>query len=237
MKRIFLTFAALAAAAFTTPALADTITVDPSDVGTTYTLNYNGFVDNESNTVDGLSSTITLTLTAASDTAYTFAYTVENTSSDPVTGSRVSGFSLNTDPTISSASSTGAFSYATVGSTYPNGIGAVDVCFKDASTGSCAGGGGGGLTLGESGSGTFTLNFADATDSITLSDFYVRYQSITGVSGVTSASGAGTVSSTSGGTAVPEPGMMVLFALGVIAILIGQRRSFPMRRALRTAIA
>ncbi|MCJ2181620.1 cistern family PEP-CTERM protein [Novosphingobium sp. 1949] len=236
MKRFLGILLAMIGAALATPALADAITLDASDVGNSYTLTYDGYKDGT--TVDGLTGTITLTLVAVTDTAYTFSYTVTNTTSDPVTGSRISSFSLNTDPTIDTATSTGAFSYTTLDSTYPNGIGTVDVCFKDAATGSCAGGGSGGLTLGESGSGTFTLTFSQAVDSITLSDFYLRYQSITGVDGVTSASGTGTLTSTSsGGTAVPEPSMLVLFAFGVLAILIGQRKSFARRPARRMAFA
>jgi hypothetical protein len=117
-------------------------------------------------------------------------------------------------------------------STYPNGIGSVDVCFKDASTGSCAGGGGGGLDIGQTGSGTFALGFSSPVSSLTLSDFYVRYQSISGVPGISSASGAGTLSSTtsssstSGGTPVPEPGMLGLFGAGVIGLAFVRRRPF-----------
>ncbi|MFA7586452.1 MAG: cistern family PEP-CTERM protein, partial [Novosphingobium sp.] len=130
-------------------------------------------------------------------------------------------------------SATGAFSFATLNSTYPNGIGAIDVCFKDARTGSCAGGGSGGLTIGQSGSGSFTLMFSQPVTSLTLSDFYVRYQSITGVNGVGSASGAGTVTSTggsTGGTDVPEPGMIGLLGGGLIALAMLRRRRQPAMR-------
>ena len=147
----------------------------------------------------------------------------------------MSGFAFNTDPNITSASSTGAFSYSTLSSNYPNGIGSVDVCFKSASTGSCAGGGGGGLNAGQSGTGTFTLSFLQPVSSLTLSDFYVRYQSVSGVPGVTSASGTGTLntSSSSGGTPVPEPGVIGLFAAAAIGLAYARRRkSSPTLRPL-----
>lgn len=210
------------------PAMADAITLGSGDVGSSYTFNFNGF--SSGTTINNLTSQATFTLTGVTANSYTFSYSLANTTGAPLT-SRVSGFGFNTDPTITSASSTGAFSYTTLNGTYPNGIGAIDVCFKDASTGSCAGGGGGGLTTGQTGTGTFTLNFSQPLTSLTLSDFYTRYQSITGAGNVTSASGSGTLtststssSSTSGGTAVPEPGMLGLFAIALIGVGLTQRR-------------
>ena len=216
-----------------TPALADPITLDPSSVGQSYTFNYNGFSDGT--TINGLTASTTFTLTSTTANSYTFSYSVANTTSTPLT-SRVSSFAFNTDPTISSATSTGAFSYTTLNSNYPNGIGNVDVCFKDAATGSCAGGGSGGLTTGESGIGSFTLNFSSPISSLTLSDFFVRYQSITGAGNVTSASGEGTMTST-GGTSVPEPGVLGMMLGGIAAIVLLRRRRVVPAKAFRPAYA
>jgi len=218
---------------FASPALADTIPLDASNIGQSYTFGFDGFVD--STTVSGLTSEATFTLTGISGNDYQFSYSLTNTSSSPVTDSRVSSFAFNTNPEIDSATSTGAFSYTTLTSTYPNGIGTVDVCFKDAATGSCAGGGSGGLMAGETGTGTFTLSFSQPVSSLSLSDFFVRYQSIEGVPGVGSASGAGTLTSStststsSGGTPVPEPGVIGLMGLALAATALLRRRKVSVR--------
>ena len=226
----FAGFAAAASLLAASPALADAVTLGSGDIGTSFTLNYDGF--SGGTTISGLTGSTTFTLTGVSGNSYTFDYSVTNTSSAPVTGSRISSFAFNTDPTIASATSTGAFAYTTLNSSYPNGIGAVDVCFKDATTGSCAGGGSGGLTLGQTGTGSFSLSFSQPVTSLTLSDFYVRYQSISGVPYVSSASGSGTLTSTStGGTSVPEPGMLGLMAGGLVAVGLMRRRRATVRFA------
>ncbi len=222
IKKLVLAFAAFGSLGLgAAPALADAITLDATKVGTAYTFNYNGF--SSGTTVTGLTGRTTFTLTGISGNNYTFSYSVSNTSTAPITGSRISSFAFNADPNITGATSTGAFSYTTLNSTYPNGIGEVDVCFKDASTGACAGGGNGGLNQGQTGTGNFVLSFAQPIASLNLSDFYVRYQSITGAGTISSASGAGTLTS-SGGTSVPEPGMLGLLSLTLIAVAVTRRR-------------
>jgi hypothetical protein len=212
-------------------------------VGTSFTVSFDGYSGGTS--VDGLTGQVTYTLTAVTDTSYEFAYSVSNTGS---VDSRISSFAFNVNPDISSATSTGAFSYTTLDKNYPNGIGTVDVCFKGGGSKSC-GGNSGGVATADTGTGTLSLTFdGGAPSPITIDSFYVRYQSITGVNGITSASGTGTLTSTggtinppsggststggstsSGGTEVPEPGVLGL--LGVALVGLGFARS---RRRTRT---
>lgn len=238
MLRKAITIASLATLAIAAPASAGPITLGSGDIGTSYTIDFDGFSGSSSNTIEGLTSSLTLTLNSATSNAYTFSYDLANTTSSGLT-STVSSFAFNTDPQISSASSTGDYSYVTLDSTYPNQIGSVDVCLKAGGSNSCSNGGG--VSAGDTGTGTLTLNFANLMDSITLSDFFVRYQAITGAGKVTSASGQETTSTStstsSGGTPVPEPGMLGLFGLAVGAIFFGRRRKTLAQSRQHYAIA
>ena len=207
-----------------TPVAAEPIMLDGGDVGSSYTIDFDGFVNGDQ-TVDGLGAQLTLTLTSIIGNVYNFAYSLTNTT-DPSTGvdSRVSGFAFNTDPAIAGATSTGTYNNAIVGGTYPNQVGSVDVCFQGSKSSSCSGGGSGGVFTGDTGTGTLSLNFDQALSSLTLDDFFVRYQSITGAGDITSASGRQVTTSTSSGNDVPEPNMMLLFGLAALMVFAGTRR-------------
>ena len=235
-----ISLALAAVTTFATAAQAAPITVSPANVGQSYTVNYDGFTQ-ETGVIDGLTGQATFTLTGVGENSYAFNYSLTNTSSDPIDASRISGFGFNTDPNITSASSTGVFDTAASGNV-PSGFGRVDVCFKGGGgSNNCAGGGGAGVELGDTGTGTLTLNFSELPDQLTLSDFFVRYQSIEGAGGTTSAIGRGTPSTSStgggnppsssggsnGGTPVPAPGALWLFAAGLagLGIRYGRRSS------------
>jgi hypothetical protein len=205
------------------PAMAEPIYLDSGSIGQSYSITFDGFVDGGSS-LAGLSSQLTLTLSSIVNGVYNFNYALTNTgsTSDSIS-SRVSGFAFNTDPEIIGAASTGTYSFTQLDSNYPNGIGRVDVCFLGANTGSCAGGGSGGVFDGQSGTGTLSLDFGGPIAGLTLDDFFVRYQSITGIPGVTSASGQQT--SSSGGSEVPAPNMLLLFGMAALAILVARKKS------------
>lgn len=198
-----------------------------SGSGGSFSLNFDGFGGSTPAVIAGLTSTIDFGFVNVTNSGKTFnlTYNVRNTSSAPITDSRVSGFGFDTAPNISSASSTGIFSTVGVGNV-PN-FGNVEVCFKaGGGTNNCAGGGGTGVAYGASGSGTIALNFASApvNGSIALSNFFDRYQSIAGAGQVTSAIGRPV-------TAVPEPAAwaLMLFGFGLAGV--------AMRRRTRVAFA
>lgn len=188
-------------------------------VGDSYVINFNGFAGGP--TIPGLTAQITYTLTGFSGNSATFSYDLDNTSSSPVTNSRVSTFGFNTDPNFTSVSNiTGAIFPNSDNGNVPN-IGQVEFCLTSSSN--CAGGGSGGLdeSAGHA-TGSFKLNFGSQPSAVTLSSVYVRYQSLTGAGQVNSAVGIPIE-----GGAVPEPatwGLMILGFGGAGAALRSKRR-------------
>jgi len=175
--------------------------------------------------VPGLTGTLKLTLTGVAGATWTFAYTVDNTSSGGIT-SELSGFALNTTPNVVSASATGLYSGdVSINSQLSSGT-TVDFCASAGST--CSGGSSNGISPTDPpASGTFSLTFASVLASISLDEAFVRYQGITG-NGFNGASGIGTNSNVVINpviSTVPLPAALPLFVggLGVMG-LVGWRK-------------
>jgi hypothetical protein len=198
------------------------VTLDATDPFS-FTMNYNGFNTQSQTPLAGLTSSILFNFlgTSGGGSTYDFSYTLTNTSSSPVTASRVSVMGFDTNPNITGATASGLFNIVSNGNT-PN-VGALEVCLKDGGGGGCAGGGNGGVTIGNSGNGLFSLSFSGAPTSINMNNFAVRYQSIEGLGQVSSASGVGTPYIPT----VPEPATwaMMLAGFGFVGGLMRRRRT------------
>jgi hypothetical protein len=228
------TFASAAILAASPAAAADYLFDEVDD---NYTLSFDGFVGDPSNVIPGLTSSLLLKLTGGVGTnTLTFSYTLTNTSTTGGAGSRVSGFAFDSDPNATgTGATTGDFSNILLTGIYPNNVGSVEVCLTGSA--SCAGGGGGGAFLNDPASGTFSLVFGSSLSSVTLSDFYVRYQSLTGLGDIGSASGKESVgiNLTSGG--VPEPATWAMLLVGFGAIGATLRTKKASNSGLRLRVA
>ncbi|MBK4729945.1 cistern family PEP-CTERM protein [Oxynema sp. CENA135] len=240
---IYTASAAPAASAFTF--FEDgSIGIDQSDQSKSFTVNFDG--NWEGQDVAGLSSEAVFTFLGFSSvendsktiTEARFEILLDNTSSDSLNSrSSALGFDVtdflgeSLDLLFASSSgsssfnvgvtrSSGLFSEATSGS-FPNQFGAVDVCFTDGNT--CQGGKNGGVYRDDEPE-TFeaTLALSGEVESFVMSNFGIRYQSITGEDGDRSfvgASGTGTGTvmppSSDNPKKVPEPTMtFALLLLG-----------------------
>ncbi len=180
-------------------------------------IEFNGFTDNPSNTIPGLSASLRLTLlSGAQSRGYLFSYVLSNTSTAGGTRSRVSGFAFNSNPDVRLVATLGELPAVVLDGSYPNGIGDVEICLTGSNA--CQGGGRFGATRNDPASGFFFLGFDRPASSVTLSDFFVRYQSLSRLNGVDSASGQDVT------TAVPEPGTWLMMILGLGAVGLAMRK-------------
>ncbi|MFS0738192.1 cistern family PEP-CTERM protein [Sphingomonas sp. 1P06PA] len=198
------------------PAMA-AITVSAANIGDPIIYRYAGFEtpDGSGGTIGGLAAQTTFTLSSIANGVFTFNYSVDNISHGQVTGSRVSVFGFTTSGAVDSQTTVSGATFDRIGhdSNVANLTGSDDgrVCFRAGGGGAqCTGGGGDGVAISDDpATGTFSLTYAPGTTSITLDRFFVRYQSITGVPGITSATGSGVF-----GAAVPEPASWALMIGG-----------------------
>jgi len=225
-----LVVAALAAA---TP--AEAVIVNAGDVGFTGVTGIQGQVDGVNQ--PGLTGLLGLTYTGRSpdNLSWNFNYVVTNTSSAPITASRISSFAFETNPNIVAAASTGVFNDPSLPANgYPGFLpGNVEFCIGS-SPGTCTGGDG--VIKGQSAAGTFSLSFASILSSIDLQTAYFRFQSIVGAPGGNSGAGFNhdivVINPLTPGT-TPVPGAVWLFG-SVVAGGAGLRAYRNRRRVLRT---
>jgi hypothetical protein len=201
-------------AAAALPLVSTPVTLVGTDIGSSFSFLYNGYVAETLQA--GLTARTTFRLSSVSADKKSWSFAIDelaNTSGGPITASRVSLFAFNVDPEIASTSATGTFDKLGYNATVPQfgGTKRFDVCFRAGGGGTdCSGGGGGGVQLGDSiDSGSFVLTFSKAVNSLKLDNFVVRYQGIQGSD--LGDSGVGTASYFE---PLPEPGTWVMMIAG-----------------------
>lgn len=201
------------------------VIINAANTGYNFAIDYTGQVGG--NTTPQVSALGNFTFNGVTNNGLTYNFDYALTNDSTVTA-RLSGFAFNTSPNPVSGTVSGAFNNVNAGN-YPEGFGSVDICFTDGG-GSCAGGGNGGFFQDNTGTGSFSLTFAQVMSSVTLDDFVTRFQSINGVQGGTSGIGIGALVQGNGGgggnpIAAPEPGtwLMMLGGFGLVGAAARRR--------------
>lgn len=184
-------------------------TIENGDVGELFTFTFSqGLIDG--NLTEGLTAKAVFSLVDAFDgTTAKFRVDLTNTSGGPIDSSRVSVLGFNVDRAFTASVDANGTDFDGVSSGNVPGLGVADVCFTAGPN--CAGGGGGGALQGGATQSFFTtLAFAPGTANFTLTDFFVRYQSIDSAElGLTDASGVG----------IPTPALIPgLVGMGLAAL-------------------
>jgi hypothetical protein len=203
------------------------IGVGLTDIGKSFQVSFDGNVATQN--VSDLTSLATFTFQGfeniGSFTQAKFDIDLKNTSTGAI-ASRTSVLGFDTDLALQNASvaTGGLFSNAILNGSLPNQFGALDVCFTDGNN--CQGGQNGGAASGQN-SQTFSakLAFNQGVSQFALSNFGVRYQSISGTNLGTSGTGKGTVKPPRDPNKIPEPGMAIAIALTSLGVLSASRKS------------
>ncbi len=204
------------------------VTLQTGSAPFAFQYDFNGFMSSAQVPVPGLESSIQFNFLGTSTNRFNFSYTLLNLSSGDIDASRLTIFGFNSDPNLAGVQmgSGDLFNVISAGN-QPNGLAAIEVCFKDAGqTNNCTGAKNG-VAKGGSASGTFSLAYNPTATSITLSGFTVRYQGIYADGPDLffrddSASGVGTPN-----IPLPEPATwaMMITGFGLTGAALRRRRS------------
>ncbi len=201
------------------------VTFAYNELGSRYTINYSGYSAEVLRPYLTANQVVRLSAVSADKKSWTFQIVrYANTTTAPATQARLAGFGFDvTNAALSSAtiSNAGSFTNVVYNGSFPQINQNIEVCFSPGNN--CASAGNGGLNIGQSlTTGSFVLNFATALQSITLNNFTVRYNAITGTG--TEPSGAGLVAGNVFVEVLPEPGTWVQLIAGFGLIGAARRR-------------
>ncbi len=219
MRKLLLTSMFTSSCLLATSANAAVI-IDSLTPGQAFSINYTGQVNGGSTNLISSVQDFVFTGATNGNTTYNFSYTLTNDSS-VASRLRSFGFDVTAGGSVSGGSAGGAYANVGFNDNFPEGVGTLDICFRANGGNNCTGGPNG-LTQGQVGVGTFSIDFAAATSSITLDNFTTRYQSINpAINNSTSGVGIGSM----GG--VPEPATwgMLIFGFGAIGGAMRRRPS------------
>ena len=199
------------------------VTANTAPGSNTVPIMYNGLAgDPNAVLTPGLSAYMILTFNGFSGNTANFTYSLQNTST--VANTRISGIGFNVSPNVTSiaAGAGSVFDVVALNTNFAS-IGNVEACFSGGPGDCPQSNPGNSILFGQTGNGTLSFTFAGPQTSVTLDNFFIRYQGFTTTNilgqTVTSAVGVGT-------PPVPEPATwaMMLVGFGGIGMMMRRRR-------------
>jgi hypothetical protein len=224
-------FLGVATPAAAVTSLSTPISFTKADIGDGARLTFNTIIDGK--TFGGLGAQMVIHLVGVNPagTAWTFSLDrINPIVTLPKASMRVSSFGFNIfedgKGSFSNASAKGDFASISFKQSPPQFKESFGICFAatDLKKDQACNGGGNGISTGNTGSGSFVLNFTQAVSTVRLDNFFARFQSIENVPDAEKgASGVGVAILME---PIPEPGTwaMMIAGFGLVGASLRRRR-------------